>query len=285
MPSMTDDHPIIRAGRNQRSGSHAWTVKRLWRTFGTASWLTFSLLAAVGASSAAVPKDGLVARYDFSGSARDLSGQGHHGTVHHARLTRDRFGRPRQAYFFNGSDGYVEVPDHDVFSLSTTGQLSISVWMRPDALEFISKEGTGYVHWLGKGEAGQHEWVFRMYSRSNTERRDNRTSFYLFNLIGGEGAGSFVQEQVVSRRWYHYVSVMSYKDDTITWYKNGKQQDQDPFINSRYHVDPKNGTAPIRIGTRDFKSYFKGAIDDVRIYDRALSAAEVTQLYHEARRP
>ncbi len=284
MLSTTDDHPIIGARRNQGSDSYAWTVKRLWRTLSAASLLTFSLLATVAPSSAAAPKDRLVARYDFSGSALDLSGQGHHGTVHHARLTRDRFGRPRQAYFFNGSDAYVEVPDHDVFSLSTTGQFSISVWMRPDTLEFISKEGTGYVHWLGKGEAGQHEWVFRMYSRSNTERRDNRTSFYLFNLIG-EGAGSFVQEQVIPRRWYHYVAVMSYKDDTITWYKNGKQQDQDPFINSWRHVDPKNGIAPIRIGTRNFKSYFKGAIDDVRIYDWTLSAAEVTQLYHEARRP
>ncbi|WP_159719025.1 LamG domain-containing protein [Geminicoccus flavidas] len=285
MPSMIDDHSVVLAQRKQRNACHVCAMKRLWRRLGMASSLAFSLMATTASSFAAVPKDGLVARYDFSGSARDLSGQGHHGTVHHARLTRDRFGRPRQAYFFNGSDAYVEVPDHDVFSLATTGQLSISVWMRPDTLEFISKEGTGYVHWLGKGEVGQHEWVFRMYSRNNTERRGNRTSFYLFNLAGGEGAGSFVQEQVTSGRWYHYVGVANRNTDTITWYKNGKQQDQDPFMNSQYHINPKNGTAPVRIGTRDFKSYFRGAIDDIRIYDRPLSAAEVMQLYHEMRRP
>jgi len=285
MPRMIDDYLVFRAGPKQRSSIHAWAAKRLWRRLSTASWLALLFLATGAPGSAAVPKNGLVARYDFSGSARDLSGQGHHGTVHHARQTRDRFGRPRQAYFFNGSGAYVEVPDHDVFSLTTTGQLSISVWMRPDTLEFISKEGTGYVHWLGKGEAGQHEWVFRMYSRNNTERRGNRTSFYLFNLTGGEGAGSYVQEQVISGRWYHYVGVANRNNDTITWYKNGKQQDQDPFMNSQYHIDPKNGAAPVRIGTRDFKSYFRGAIDDIRIYDRSLSSVEVMQLYHEARRP
>jgi hypothetical protein len=53
-------------------------------------------------------------------------------------------------------------------------------------------------------------------------------------------------------------------------------------MNSQYHINPQNGTAPVRIGTRDFKSYFKGAIDDIRIYNRALSAFEVAQLFHEA---
>src|SRR3712207_8615960 len=57
-----------------------------------------------------------------------------------------------------------------------------------------------YVHWLGKGVAKQHEWTFRMYSADNTEGRDNRTSFYLFNLGGDRGTGSYVEEPVTDRK-------------------------------------------------------------------------------------
>ncbi len=80
-------------------------------------------------------------------------------------------------------------------------------------------------------------------------------------------------------RWYHYVAVVDMSTDTITWYKNGQFKDQDPFINSDYHIHPKHGTAPVRIGTKDFASYFKGAIDNINIYNRALSAFEIGQLY------
>src|ERR1700693_3826170 len=63
---------------------------------------------------------------------------------------------------------------------------------------FLVFQSTGYVHWLGKGEVGQPEWVFRMYNQSTTgdPPRPNRISFYVFNAGGGEGIGSYFQEPV-----------------------------------------------------------------------------------------
>jgi hypothetical protein len=228
-----------------------------------------------------VPQNGLVASYSFNGDAKDSSGRGHDGVLHNVTPTSNRRGNGSSAYSFNGDDAYIEIPDHNDFSVSTTGKLSISVWMRPGTLQFPNKEGTGYVHWMGKGVTSQHEWAFRMYSADNTEGRGNRTSFYLFNLAGGLGAGSFVQDAVARGTWYHYVAVVDKVADTIKWYKNGVLRDQDPFINSEYHINPQNGTAPVRIGTRDFASFFKGAIDNIHIYNRALSPAEVVQLYND----
>lgn len=243
------------------------------------------LFATIATSSAgAIPKNGLVASYNFNGTAQDSSGKRHHGTLHNVTLTSNRFSNGSSAYSFNGTDAYIEIPDHRDFSVSTTRQLSISVWMRPGSLNFLNDEGTGYVHWMGKGEADQDEWTFRMYSSDNTAGRQNRTSFYLFNLEGGEGAGSYVQEKVTSGTWYHYVAVVDMSTDTIKWYKNGALKDEDPFIDSEYEIDPQNGTAPVRVGTRDFASYFKGAIDNINIYNRALSAGEVLQLYHDTTR-
>ena len=37
----------------------------------------------------------------------------------------------------------------------------------------------------------------------------------------------------------------------------------------------------MRVGTRDYNSFFKGVIDDIRIYSRALNASEINELYHE----
>ena len=228
--------------------------------------------------AAAPPTNGLVARYDFNGTAQDSSGYGRHGATHNVTLTSNRLGNGSSAYSFNGTDAYIEIPDYNAFSVPTTGQLSISVWMRPGTLNFPNDEGTGYVHWLGKGVANQQEWTLRMYSADNIEGRANRTSFYLFNLGGGLGAGSYVQEPVKAGVWYHYVAVADMHTDTIRWYKNGVLKDQDPFLNSVYQITPQNGTAPVRIGTKDFASYFKGAIDNLYIYNRALSGAEVGQL-------
>ena len=52
-------------------------------------------------------------------------------------------------------------------------------------------------------------------------------------------------------------------------------------MNSQYHIVPQNGTSPIRVGTRDFASFFKGAIDNIYIYNRALSATEIQQLFQD----
>jgi len=222
-----------------------------------------------------------MASYNFNGNASDSSGNGHHGIIHNVSLTSNRLGNGKTAYSFNGIDAYIEIPDHNDFSVITSGKLSISVWMRPGTLRFPKVEGTRYVHWMGKGIASQHEWTFRMYSSNNTVGRENRTSFYLFNPMGGEGAGSYVQEPVTSMTWYHYVTVVDMITDTIKLYKNGELKDQDSFVNSQYHINPGNGTAPVRIGTRDFASYFRGAIDNINIYNRVLSESEVLQLYND----
>jgi hypothetical protein len=134
-----------------------------------------------------------------------------------------------------------------------------------------NQEGTGHVHWLGKGESGQQEWVARMYQQGNEEGRENRISFYAFNLSGGLGAGSYVQESVTPGEWIHYVGEL---DDLSTFiFENGEQKDADAL--SDYSITPENGTAPVRIGTRDLGSFFEGAITRVALYAGKLDAARI----------
>lgn len=228
---------------------------------------------------AQAPTNGLVAHFPFNGNADDATSNAHHGSVHGATPTTDRFGNPSSAYRFNGN-AYLEFADHNDFSVSTTNQLSISVWQKPSVLDFDHHEG-GYVHWMGKGTPNQHEYVMRIYNQTNLpgENRPSRTSGYIFNLNGGLGTGSYVQESLNTTDWIHFVLVFNTQTGLVKLYKNGVLRDTDLY--SDYNIVPGNGTAPLRIGTRDFNSYFQGDIDDVKIYNRELSATEVRALFNE----
>ena len=94
--------------------------------------------------------------------------------------------KPGDVYLrFNGTNAYVEVASIADYSVSTTGELTVSVWMRPDTLNFRSVEpDSDYIHWLGKGDTpeGNEEWTFRMYNHRDhfdSPARPNRISFHL----------------------------------------------------------------------------------------------------------
>jgi hypothetical protein len=178
---------------------------------------------------------------------------------------------------FNGTaSDYVEIADSADFSVATTGSLSVSAWMRPDVLTFPNSESTGYVHWMGKGEAGQQEWTFRMYNETTTDvpPRPNRISFYVFNLQGHQGVGSYFQEPVQVGEWIHVVGVADGQNSSI--YKNGVFKQSQSYAGI---ITPQRGAAPVRMATRDFKSFFLGAIRGVRIWNRALTPSEVQMVF------
>lgn len=213
----------------------------------------------------------------------DQTGNGHDGAfsgspVHTTLPNGDA------AVAFNGIDQYYTIPDHDDLELTTNGVLTIEAWMRPDTLEFTNQQSSGYVHWMGKGEPGEHSWAARMYSYTNIENRPNRISGYSFNLAGGLGAGSYFQDPVTAGEWIHYTLVINtvavsdqYPTGYTKIYKNGVLRDQD--VLAGYNIIPGNGTAPIRIGTRDFGSFFEGAIGKVAIYDYELTAEQLSRHY------
>ena len=196
-----------------------------------------------------------------------------------------------------GVDSYVEIASIADYSIATTGELSVSAWMRPDTLDFPRWEETGYVYWLGKGDSGKQEWAFRMYNRDNTTEtppRPNRISVYTFNPDGGLGVGSYFQDTLQEGSWIFVVGVT---DSTRTYiYRDGLYRRCDtyrgpqagpcpihfqapPNDNLQLEIDPTAGSAPLRLGTRDFNSFFEGGLSRLRIWNRALGADEITALY------
>ncbi|MGP6157740.1 MAG: LamG domain-containing protein [Vulcanimicrobiaceae bacterium] len=176
---------------------------------------------------------------------------------------------------FDGATTYIEVPNSTDFSVSTTGGLTVAASLRPDVLDFPNTEGSGYVHWLGVGEPQQQEWTFRIYDLHDTTvpPRPNRISFYVFNLAGGLGVGSYFQDRLTAGAWINVVGTADGQQTCI--YRDGVLRKSDVYAGQ---ITPAHGTAPLRIGTRDFSSFFLGSIRQVRLWNRALSADEVTAL-------
>jgi hypothetical protein len=193
-------------------------------------------------------------------------------------LVKSLLASPRTVLQLDGLTAYVEVPTSPDFSVSALG-LSVSAWMRADTLVFPKTEGSlaneQYVHWLGKGQAAQHEWAFRMYS-DPANPRANRLSFYVFNLTGGRGCGSYFQDPITPGRWVHVVGVVDRATQQVSIYKNGLLRRATSFAGI---ISPAPATAPLRMGTRDFASFLQGALGRVRLWNRPLSASEVQALY------
>lgn len=183
---------------------------------------------------------------------------------------------------FDGTSQYMEVDDAAELSPATTGELTVEAWMRPDTLDFADDESSGYVHWMGKGLPGAHEYVARMYSIDNTSDRANRISGYLFNAVGGLGAGSYFQDPLTAGEWIHYVLVINsdasseqFPNGYTKIYRDGVLRDQDDLSIRGTVITPERGDAPFRVGTRDFASFFEGAVGKVAVYDVELPARRI----------
>jgi hypothetical protein len=223
----------------------------------------------------------------------DRTKNGHHGTYHGTPTLQARGalkGDANTAVKLDGKRSYIEIPAHKDFSQPTSGKgLTVEVWLRPDVLAFEGETDDPYIFWLGKGEPTQHEWALRFYSNKSKER-SNRISAYIFNPDGGLGAGAYFQDKLTVGEWMHIVACFdpgdaSTKGAGVQIYKNGLLQLGPPspgvlYNNPQWQITPVSGTAPLRLGTRNLKHFLVGAIDEVAIYPRVLTATEILGNYN-----
>ncbi|MGK5094520.1 LamG-like jellyroll fold domain-containing protein [Deltaproteobacteria bacterium TL4] len=203
---------------------------------------------------------GLVAYYPFNGNANDESGNGNNGTVNGATLATDRHGVANKAYSFNGSSNYIALPSG---FKDFTGGITVSVWAYPAALNYWSRfidfgNGASSDNILLANEGSSSTLTFVSFSASSELTRTS------------------VSSSIGLNQWQHFVAV----NDTlgnVYLFKNGVK-----IATGTSTGLPKNVTRNNNyIGKSNWSvdGYYSGKIDDLRIYNRALSAAEVSALY------
>jgi hypothetical protein len=212
--------------------------------------------------------DGLVAYYPFNGNANDESGTGNHGTGFGASLTEDRFGNSNSAYLFDGTDDYIEIPD-DV-SLRPE-HITLAVWVYPEELDSYDFDCV-----LGKSrfDNGLGEQYYLFLRENGFQMGLKRNS----NCTTGNGwNGSLASISDLTNRWSLLVS--TWDGNRYKQYLNGDLLLDINTLNAGSIDDCPGGELKIGRWWSSDLSYFKGKIDDVRIYNRALSDEEVLELY------
>jgi hypothetical protein len=223
--------------------------------------------------------------------AQDLMGDTHAG-IYRGGVAFRQNGPLRDsadaAVGLNGMDAFVEVADSGAFSQPASGKgLSVEAWLRPDLLVFPGQTKEPYVHWLGKGEAGAFEWGFRFYSKNSS--RPNRVSAYIWNSssppgVQNEGAGAYFEDELRPGAWVHIVACYDPGDARnaragVSIFKNGVLRhgpESSPGARyASYEIRPAHGAAPVRLGTRDKRSFLSGGLAHIAIYPRVLSAREI----------
>lgn len=217
-------------------------------------------------SRANVVTDQLVAYFPFNNNALDASGNGHDGTVNGAQLTEDRFGNANSAYLFDGIDDYIEVLDSPDLRLNQT-DFSFSSWSR----NMAPSEGHNVI--LAKrGPEYSDGWFHSL----QTVDSDSVRPYYI--VSGGHlDPRVFTHESVQTNTWVHTVVTYELALQKLSFYIDGE------FISEHSNIPSPNAATSenLTIG-KDSKSAlycFNGTIDDICIYDKALSAQEVNALY------
>ena len=207
-----------------------------------------------------ISREALVLELLFDGNAEDTSGSDSDGVVEGATLSNDRFGRPRQAYHFDGDGSIIVSPPPDLSRRS----LSISVWARYDSSEFDWWNNAILCQDNGEDEDG------RRVIQLSTE--DRPITWHRMNF--GRDAHSLVPLEI--GRWYHVV--VTFDGAFHRLYIDGLLHDS---RRGRLTSHPDEPLYLGRKGSDEPVFNFHGYIDDVRIYNRTLSGEEILQLYGE----
>ncbi len=202
----------------------------------------------------------LVACYPFNGNANDESGNNNHGTTVGATLTTDRNGAPNKAMYFNGSS-YINVPN-SVSLQSPSTAITLSTWIYINSWYFTG--GTNYAPVLCKSA-----------SASSTQYRFTITQTSMDLIFAGNQTITYTASSFSLNTWYHVVATSV--SGVVKFYINGSLV----LGASATGTFPANSTVALDIG-RDLAGstdFFTGKIDDIRIYNRALAASEIGELY------
>lgn len=200
--------------------------------------------------------NGLAAYFPFNGNANDESGNGNNGTVNNATLIFDRDGNPGSAYSFDGEKSYIEVGSVETFEFANS--LSLDVWINPVG---PGSDGGGVI--AGK----ENKYLLARYA-------DGTIRVAIANTDPG---WQFINTGYVAPLYQWTRIVLVYDAGVIKVYANGvlvyTYNGSGPITMGDFMF----GTPIFRVGNRELYNIqkFDGIIDEVRVYNRALTEQEI----------
>ena len=224
-----------------------------------------------------VPADGLIGWWPFNGNANDESGNGNDGTVNGATLTADRFGNEVSAYQFDGNES-IKINENTDSQLDLTNNYTISCFIKASN--------------FGAGFPGGARCILSKHIANQSGPND--IGGYDLKLMGPnpvyvnhqasphfDASTQFpASNQIVEGFWTHLACTYNKTSGKLIYYKNGLISDSTTlgFNLPDNQVDLLIG-ASFENNTTNLAFYFRGVIDDIGYWNRALSQEEISQLY------
>jgi hypothetical protein len=211
--------------------------------------------------------EGLVGYWDFEegegGGTSDKSGQGNDGTLYNdpswdtgiIPLSGGKTGGG--ALSFDGVDDYVNI---GASSLNINSNYTISAWFKADSFS----AGSGLVEW-GEEAVGKRRGMI-IWNGGSGSNYYLVSSTFNSNILGSTSLNTGV--------WY-YGAVIVDSLGNAKIYLNGKEDASGTNTLNAYVYTSTN------IGRTSYPEWFNGSIDEVRIYNRALSVEEVRYHYNQ----
>jgi lysophospholipase L1-like esterase len=234
--------------------------------------LVFGLIAgfeAPGATCTTAPA-GMVGWWPGDGDSTDLAST--NNGILHSGATATATGIVAQAFSFDGTNGYVQVPDSPVLHPTN---LTVETWVRFDSLDSAGS---------GASPAGDQYLVFKQNSRSSGFEgfdlsKTRVTGGDVFRFLVSSASGLSVElhsvTQVATGVWYHVAGVRGSNFTQV--YVNGQLERQTNVTFAQNYTN-----SPLYFGTSGQSSWdhkLKGRLDEVSLYNRDLAASEINAIY------
>ena len=211
----------------------------------------------------------LVAYYPFNSNTNDISGNVYNGTpTGSPTLATDRFGVANKAYSFDGIDDFVEIPTAVTSGLT---QFSIQLWIKGN------ETGTNATFWRNPTIFGVESSSAGSCDLGITTNSGNLG--YWHGLVSGVDK-NFTSTNNISDNTWHSVTLTNDGTTALLYLDNAlisasSTPTGQALLNTSFYIGAGHVTQSAII------LYHRGIIDDVRVYNKALSTPEINALYHE----
>ncbi|OCX50673.1 hypothetical protein BEL04_23185 [Mucilaginibacter sp. PPCGB 2223] len=236
-----------------------------------------------GDNTASVPDStgmGMIAYYPFNNSPNDTTGNGHNGFKSNVTSVPDRNGKANSAYSFRGGASYFSIPDSAPLRLSNT-DFTINVW-----IVVLGFDATDYTNEVVIVKRGSNSGIGWNYSFKNVSSQSQSYGLTSFEALGGGGSVAIGSRPINSNTWYMLTTTYTYKNNTLRFYVNGALDN----VITGVPMPSASADAPIYIGREDPRvvnparpfdpfNTLSAFLDDLRIYGRALSVAQIKKLF------
>ena len=218
---------------------------------------------------AQAPTNGLVSYYPFNGNANDVSGNGNHGVLQNGiAFGNDRFGGSNRAALFDGMDDYITINNSELLQ-NPSSFLTFSVWIKLE--KDVLPDGQGVVPIISKNN---RQFNFSQWGRYSLNLNAGINSNY-------QGINHHFSNQINKNEWINIISVVNRVDNLVYLFINGIKYTAGGWAVEDSYPDSEINIGLQRIGAYSNNNTFlwKGLLDDIRIYNRALTDTEVQALY------